>query len=656
MADLRSERVLRHLHQWLGAAATPADEGQLLERFVRLRDEEAFAELVARHGPLVLGLCRRLLGNVHDAEDVFQAAFFVLARKAATIRKPESLSCWLHGVAYRLALKARAEVERRRLHERNAVLVSESEDVDFSWREVRGLLDEELQRLPEKLRFPLVLCYLEGLTQDEASQRLGWSRSTLKRRLEAGRERLRLRLRRRGVTLSAGLFAVALTESTTRGAVSSALRSATVRASMQFLTVESAAVAATPAALLAKGAMQTMLGTKLKLGAMLILLFGCALTAAGLAIPQTPLEKQSKNKTEASAPARPADTTHLRKDLQGDPLPRGAMARLGTLRLRHQTSTSSAVFTRDSKTAIVGDHSGSIIFWDVATAKEVRRLQGTPGGIYALAITRDGKTLASASWGQLFFWDVASGKLLSQARVDNDAIKQMLFTPDGKTLALRDQGKTIHLWDTVGNKKLHDLAGHKGNVSCMALSPDGKTLASGSWHDPDIRLWDIATGNEKRRIATGARDVLALDFSPNGKTLAMDGNLAVFAFFNVETGERLRKSKDYYGGVSAFAYAPDGKTIVGKDMNHVHILDGKSGKHLRTFDAPPRLMGGLTISPDGKTVATFWGGAHTFDLWDMVSGKLLHPAPGHRMYITALAFSADGRQVFSAAGIGDFPL
>lgn len=98
----------------------------------------------------VLGLCRRLLGNVHDAEDMTQATFFVLARKAGTSRKVESLSCWLHGVAYRLALRTRAKGQRRRLHEGKAGLVSENEDVDLLWRELRSLLDEELQRLPKK--------------------------------------------------------------------------------------------------------------------------------------------------------------------------------------------------------------------------------------------------------------------------------------------------------------------------------------------------------------------------------------------------------------------------------------------------------------------------------------------------------------------------
>ncbi|HZY85627.1 MAG TPA: sigma factor, partial [Gemmataceae bacterium] len=117
MADSDARRALGHLNHLLEIGAAPADDGPLLQRFALNRDEGAFAELVARHGGLVLGLCRRLLRDRHDAEDVFQATFLVLARKAGAIRKPQSLSCWLHGVAYRLALKARAEASRRREHE-----------------------------------------------------------------------------------------------------------------------------------------------------------------------------------------------------------------------------------------------------------------------------------------------------------------------------------------------------------------------------------------------------------------------------------------------------------------------------------------------------------------------------------------------------------
>ncbi|MGH7224547.1 MAG: sigma-70 family RNA polymerase sigma factor, partial [Gemmataceae bacterium] len=569
MGDSRAERVLGHLQHLLASVGTPPDDAPLLDRFVRQRDEAAFAELVARHGPLVFGLCRRLLGNVQDAEDVFQATFLVLARKAATIRKPESLSCWLHGVAYRLAVKARTEAERRRLHERQVVPPIDSAETELSWREVRGLIDEELQRLPEKQRLPLVLCYLEGLTQDEAARRLGWPRGTLKRRLETGRERLRLRLTRRGVTLGAGLFATALTETAAKGTVPMALRSATVQAGMQFLTNETA-LAATRAALLAKGALQTMLTTKLKLGAMSILLLGCAVTAAGLAIPQAPTEKPPESKAEASAPpkardARHADDKHDRKDRYGDPLPVGAMARLGTVRLRHacEVGISPVVFTRDGKTAIAGDDTGDIVYWDVASGQEVRRFSRVvPNWPCCLAINADGKRLAAVDRvRELILVEVATGKRLSKSKVPNpdptvdSLIIQILFLPDGQTLALRDGTSTILLWDAIHQKKLHELKGHTGYVKCMAVSPDGKTLASAGESDPHIRLWDVASGKQKLDIASAKNIEPSLSFSPDGKTLAVVGESSPLAFFDAKTGKKLRTAKDHGFDVPTIQHA-----------------------------------------------------------------------------------------------------
>ncbi|HEY7154651.1 MAG TPA: sigma-70 family RNA polymerase sigma factor [Gemmataceae bacterium] len=654
MANSQAEPLLRYLHHLLKSDGVATDDGRLLERFVARRDEDAFAELVARHGPLVYGVCCRVLRDAHDAEDVFQAAFLVLARKAASIRKPESLSCFLHGVAYRLAIKARSEADKRRAHERQAALPGEAEEIDLSWREVRALIDEELQRLPEKQRLPLVLCYLEGLTQDEAAKRLGWPRGTLKRRLECGRERLRIHLTRRGVTLGAGLFAVALTESAAKGAVPLILREATVRAGMQFTT---GAVAVMRAAILAKGALQTMLTAKLKLGAIVIVMLGCFATAAGLATRGEPAAKPSENKAEAPAQPRSAENKQVRKDRYGDPLPEGAIARLGTVRLRHDDMVYSVVFSGDGKTAIASDSAGFIVFWDVATGREIRRLQKMPEADQSLAITRDGKTLASAPGEQLFLWEVASGKLLSKARLSDGPVHQMLFTPDSKTLAMYGWGKnTIHLWDTVNNKKLHDLTGQKGNVSCMALSPDGKTLASGSWEEPHIRLWDIASGKEKSHFKAHERQVLSIAYSPDGKRLASVGDGAELAFSDPNTGKLLRKAQYRSGGAHHIAYAPDGKTLLGIDNHTVYLFDVANGKHLRKFDAPPRAMNGLSFSPDGKTLATFGGGPPTFDLWDVAAGKLLHPAPGHRQYINSLVFSADGRQVFSTAGITDCPV
>src|SRR5205823_797290 len=154
--------------------AAPAADGlcgrDLLSRFVKTRDESAFAALVARHGPAVLGVCRRVLADRHAAEDAFQATFLVLARRAAAIRRSASVGCWLHGVAFRVATKVKARLAKRpRLTDVPDPAV---ETDDVSWREVRRILDEEVNRLPEHLRYPILLCYFGGKTRDEAAEAL----------------------------------------------------------------------------------------------------------------------------------------------------------------------------------------------------------------------------------------------------------------------------------------------------------------------------------------------------------------------------------------------------------------------------------------------------------------------------------------------------
>ena len=169
-----------------------SSDGDLLERFVGRNDEAAFTALIERHGPMVLGVCRRALPNLHDAEDACQAAFLVLARKAASVRKKTSIESWLHGVACRVAADLKRGHARRKSRER-AVDAPAPKDpaAEVTWREVQAILDEELEQLPERLRAPLILCYLECRTRDEAAQQLGLSPTTLHGRLERGRDLLR---------------------------------------------------------------------------------------------------------------------------------------------------------------------------------------------------------------------------------------------------------------------------------------------------------------------------------------------------------------------------------------------------------------------------------------------------------------------------------
>jgi RNA polymerase sigma factor (sigma-70 family) len=207
---------------------------QLLERFTTQNDQTAFAALVRRHGPMVLCVCRRVLHNEDDAEDAFQATFLVLARKAAAIGKREALAGWLHKVAFRVALRARADAAQRQSRERKASgRRVEDPLAAITGRELLLVLDEELQSLPNQSRAPLVLCYLEEHTRDEAARLLGLSVRTLKRRLERGRETLRRRLERRGLALPAAFLAAGTFQTTTQAVVPGVLAGATVKAAMQ---------------------------------------------------------------------------------------------------------------------------------------------------------------------------------------------------------------------------------------------------------------------------------------------------------------------------------------------------------------------------------------------------------------------------------------
>jgi RNA polymerase sigma factor (sigma-70 family) len=212
------------------------NDAELIAQFVGRQDADAFAALVRRHGPMVYAVCTRTLGNIHAAEDAFQTTFLVLLYQARRLRRPELLGGWLHGVACRVSRKARAEAARRAAHERQANTRTEGEAMsEIVWRDLRPVLDEELDRLPEKYRAPLVLCYLESKSREEAARQLGWSPGSLKGRLERARELLRGRLTRRGLALSAGALAAVLSEQAAAAAVPPAVLNSTLQAAGPLL-------------------------------------------------------------------------------------------------------------------------------------------------------------------------------------------------------------------------------------------------------------------------------------------------------------------------------------------------------------------------------------------------------------------------------------
>lgn len=221
MSQPRLQTVVQHLRKMVNVEERASD-AELLARYVSRRDEAAFTTLVQRHGPMILGVCRRMLRKPADAEDAWQATFLVLARKATAIKKQASVAAWLHGVALRICQRTREKVQREKHGELPVELLQAKND-DLSWREVQRILDEEIERLPERLRQPIVLCYLEGRTRDEAAAELGWTLSTFRGRLDMARERLRKSLIKRGLTLPAALLATLLSQAGEASAIPQAL-------------------------------------------------------------------------------------------------------------------------------------------------------------------------------------------------------------------------------------------------------------------------------------------------------------------------------------------------------------------------------------------------------------------------------------------------
>lgn len=307
----RTSKVIQHLRRIAllhnGAGLT---DGKLLECFIEHRDEAAFAALVKRHGPMVWGVCHRLLDH-HEAEDAFQATFLVLIRKAASIKPREMVGNWLYGVAHRTALQARRTATRRRAKEKQVKEMPETEDVQQDlWDDLRPLLDQELSRLPDKYRAVIVLCDLEGKTRKETAQQLGCPEGTVAGRLVRARSMLAKRLARHGLALSSGALAEMLTEM----AASACAFSVTIKAVSVFATGQAATIGATSiqAVALTEGVLKTMMMSKLKAALAVVLVLGFMATGATVLTGRMATAKDDK-----PAPAPASDNASINSDTSG---------------------------------------------------------------------------------------------------------------------------------------------------------------------------------------------------------------------------------------------------------------------------------------------------------------------------------------------------
>jgi RNA polymerase sigma factor (sigma-70 family) len=318
MANRSLHPLLLYLRRLGGSVAGEGalEDAQLLHRFLASRDESAFTTIVQRYGAMVWGLCVRRLGETAEAEDAFQATFLVLVRKAASLHGSQSLGPWLYGVAYRTALKLRGKRARRIAREAALPEQLAEQRPEEIWSDLRPILDEEVNRLPEKYRLPVVLCYLQGLSSEEAAQRLGCAKGTIFSRLSRARDLLRPRLARRGLDVSAGALAVVLAENAAlRAAVPTALREITIRTSLLLAAGTAGQAMSASLAALVEGVVRSMFLSKVKFAAIVLLALGLAGTGAGFLGHRSDAEQPaSKPKPAPAAPRAPAAVADKAKD------------------------------------------------------------------------------------------------------------------------------------------------------------------------------------------------------------------------------------------------------------------------------------------------------------------------------------------------------
>jgi RNA polymerase sigma factor (sigma-70 family) len=624
------QALIRRLRR---AAAPPGDgllgDAELLERWAHHRDEAAFELLLWRHGPLVLAACRRLLVDAHAAEDAFQATWLIFLRKAGSVRRREALPAWLHRVACRVALRARAAAARRHSRERpgaDALAVAAPDDT--AGRQLGAVLDEEIDRLPGHYRRAFVLCVLQGKPYAEAARELGRPQGTVASWAARARERLRVRLRRRGVAPAGDAAAMALSAATGSATLPDPLRTSLARAAA--LTAAGRDVPAgvvTPQAVtLAQEVGKLMVLSKVRVfAALLLLVLVAAAGVVAVALPPPAEQPPDKGpKADAPAPA-PASAPEAPRPIAG--LERA---------LKLNSPVKTVALTANGETLACGTFAG-VELLDPATGQPRQTLQA--GGQRSLAFAPDGRLLATAQTnGTVILWDARTGEKKQTLEGHGSFVSSVTFSPDGRTLASgsasADGGKLVgevKLWDVNTGALQRTLHWEGVQVWCVAFAPDGDTVAAagggGGQQDEILRLWDARTGAEKKTLRRDTGGWIA--------ALPADDPLT-----SAGTGRGLAE-------VYCLAFAADGQALaVGGNSAALVVLGARS---LRVQRAPmgPRdghrgTVGAVAFTPDSKILVS-GSGDKTARLWDARSGKLLQTLEGHQGTVNAVALSADGR-------------
>lgn len=682
-------RLFREIQSLVGSLDDGAlPDGQLLDRFDRQRDQTAFELLVRRYGRLVLGVCRRVLSDSHTAEDAFQATFLILVHRAGALDRTRPIGDWLYTVAFRLARRAKANETRRRQRETTPAQFRGSVDPVHP-DDTAAVLHEELNRLPEKHRAPLVLTYLEGRTYEEVSKALGCPVGSVGWRLDQALQLLHRRLASRGVAAPvAGMVAI-LTAAVANSAVPAPLVDATVRAGVWFAGGHAVGSAVPTAAVeLARSTLGSMTTYKLIAAGLLVAVGLCG----GTAWVSRLSAMSDKPAAEVTAPAPAA---------KANDLPEGATARMGSSRLRHGEVVFFVAYTADGKHLVTAGRDHAIKMWDRATGDEVRTFtravpkalpqvdkpspaeMAMPGKVmrtvsaddFPIALSRDGKLLAAGRDAAVTVWDVATGKAVHELTAPA-AVHELVFAPDGKSLVACG-GTDVTVWNTADGTvaKKHKLAEPGADTlrTGTAVLPGGGQVvqqfldtaaANGS-----IRVTDLATGKAGEEIKLSVGGAQAFALSPDGKRMAWASFTDGVVLWDLVANKRLAAFNRNEGKPKPFGnslrFSDDGErlavTLANDAVEVWNVAEGKLERTLGGYEAAlenrvaVRLVIGaagrmtrtdVAFSADGKTLAVS-GGTATVKQYDLTTGKEVGAVAGHQSGVVAVG--SDGRSTVSVS-------
>jgi RNA polymerase sigma factor (sigma-70 family) len=601
MSDRPLRTVLHRLGSLLGRDSGAAlTDAELVERFVASRDSAAFELLVYRHGPMVLGVGRRILRHQQDAEDAFQATFLVFARKAASIGKSAAVASWLYKVAFRAALKARARGAARRMQALPDVAAPAASD------DLHEALETAIQALPARYRDPFILCYLQGRTVDEAARELGCPRGTVLSRLSRGRQRVRARLARDGVAVGAALAAAT---APARASVPAALFRATLPGNVH----SPSAVA------LSHTVIRSMSLTNLRTA------LACALVAVlvlgGLDYLVRPPADAMAPQSAAVAPvpvAQPQQPEKLKEPLV----------------LKHRDRVLGLAFSPDGKWLAAGEgvKGMKVHVYDMPSGKERQTFADLPGPVHDLAVSPDGKLLAAACTrfterdGKVIVWDTATWK--EKTAIDVPAPPKngglggaysLAFSPDSGTLALGCEDGNLRLWDVKAGKEIKVIQVIKGCLATAAFSPDGKWLAVGGpmgVTPGQLVVYETAMWKEQGRYKGPDRAFTSVSFSRDSKHLAAGAANGDVYWIDVAAGTQKITQAPYLNYIVAcVTVSPDGKYIVTGDWeNHIKYVEIATGKVVGTVDGNEQPVDRVAFNRAGDLLASA-GYDGTVRLW-----------------------------------------